>query len=424
MPAGLAPGAVQASLRPINVPRAIMPAHIQAHGGGGNPNAGSPAAVIAELQAGFEAFQARHDQALDQVQTAVDQISARIAAGQMQPGAGADPVPDRPYSTLFANWARRGHGEAELSDANAQGDRARIRAAMTTGSNGDGGYLAPVEWDRRIVKALTSVSPLRQLCTVVTTTIGAYSTVWNGGGWGSGWVGETASRPATSTPALGSIVFNTGEIYANPALSQQLLEDAAFKIEDWLAGEVGEEFAKQEAIAFVSGNGTNKPFGFLSYVGTGTSVHPGGEPGVTNSGAASSLGGGDGLIDLVFALAAPYRAGAAWLMNSATTAAVRKLKDGQGNYLWQPSYIVGSPPTLLGYPVFTDETMPDVAAGALPIAFGNWSRFYVINDRLGTSILRDPYTNKPFVQFYTRKRVGGGILDPKAVRLLKIAANS
>lgn len=169
------------------------------------------------------------------------------------------------------------------------------------------------------------------------------------------------------------------------------------------------------------GNGVNKPRGFMTYLGTGTTVHPGGEPATVPTGNANSITG-DGFIDLVTSVPAPYHANGTFLMSSITLGACRKLKDGQGNYLWQPAYIAGQPQTLLGYPVAIDESLPSVAANNIVAAFGDWRRFYVINDRIGTSVLRDPYTNKPFVNFYTRKRVGGGVLDPKAVSLLRVAA--
>lgn len=378
-----------------------------------------PKTMLAQLASAFETFKSDH---VGQLQSALDEVALLRAAVRSGPGAGrgSDVLPPDPeYTRNFKAWARQGRNEAEIVAANATGERSMIRAAMSVGDNANGGYLAPVEWDRQIRKAQTAVSPLRNLCTVITTTTAGYSTVWNNNQWGSGWVGETASRPQTTTPGLASLVFRPGELYAQPAVTQQLLEDAAFDLEAWLSGEVGDEFAKQEAIAFVGGNGTNKPLGFLSYFGTTTTLHPGGEPGVTMSGSATALTG-DSLISLVYDLAAGYRPGASWLMSSTTASAMRKLKDGQGNYLWQPSYIVGQPPTLLGYPVAIDENMPAVAAGNYPIAFGDWRRFYVINDRLGTSLLRDPYTAKPFVLFYVRKRVGGGILDPNAVRFLKI----
>ncbi|EHP92945.1 phage major capsid protein [Methylorubrum extorquens] len=397
------------------MPRAIVGQRVYAHT--------DPAKVISDLTSAFASFKADHESRMDNVQAAYDDLASRIAAGNLG-GLGSSRAPEDPeYSRTFASYARKGHGEQTLSEANNSGDRARIQAAMSAGSNGDGGYLAPVEWDRNIVKALTVASPLRSLCTVVTTSGPGYSTLWNDGQWGSGWVGETASRPQTTTAQLANVVFKPGEIFAQPAITQQLLDDAAINLEQWLSDEVADTFARQEAIAFVSGDGLNKPQGFLSYIGSGTTLHPGGEPLTTPSGHASQITS-DGLVDLVYALGAPYRTNASWLMNSASIAKVSKLKDGQGNYLWQPSFIAGQPPTLLGRPVYFEESMPDVAAGTLPIAVGDWRRFYVINDRVGVRILRDAYTAKPYVLFYTTKRVGGGVLDPKAVRFLKVGAAS
>lgn len=381
-----------------------------------------PNKIVADLVSAFHDFKDQHNARLSDVQSAYDDMQRRLAALGIQPGSSFASPEDPAYTEAFASYFKSGGGEGELRQANASGERARIQAAMTSGTPSEGGYLAPVEWDRKINKALAVVSPLRSLCTVIETTGPGYSTVWSNGQWGSGWVGETASRPQTTTATLSPITFKPGEIYAQPAITQTLLDDAAINLEQWLATEVSDTFAKQEAIAFVSGNGTNKPYGFLSYIGTGTTIHPGGEPAVTVSGNASAITA-DSLLDLVYSLGAPYRANASWLMNSATIAKVSKLKDGQGNYLWQPSFIAGQPPTLIGKPVYFEESMPDVGAGNLPIAFGDWRRFYVINDRTGVRVLRDPYTAKPYVLFYTTKRVGGGILDPFAVRFLKVAAS-
>jgi HK97 family phage major capsid protein len=386
-----------------------------------------PATVIRELKAAFEDFRSRYDGRLGSFEAALDGFAISAAAGRAGPGTNARPD-DPEYTSTFANWVRGGLNEQALREANAAGERRAINAALSTGSNPDGGYLAPVEWDRQVSRALQPVSPMRRLATIQTTTVRAYSTLWNSGGWGSGWVGETASRPNTATAQLAPLEFAAGEIYANPTITQNLLDDAAFDIDNWLTQEVAEEFSRQESIAFVSGNGVNKPKGFLQYVtggaadAAGSNGHPGGNLGVSVSGAAATVTG-DGLIDVVYALASPYRANGRWLMNSLTAAAVSKLKDGQGNYIWRESFIVGQPATILGYPVEIDETMPDVAAGVIPIAFGDFKRGYVINDRMGVRVLRDPYTSKPYVNFYTTKRVGGGVWDPKAIRLLKIAAS-
>jgi HK97 family phage major capsid protein len=214
-----------------------------------------------------------------------------------------------------------------------------------------------------------------------------------------------------------------GEIYANPAITANLLDDADFDMAAWLALQLADEFAKQEGPAYIAGDGVNKPNGLLTYAtgGTAAALHPGGAIEVINSGAAATVVP-DGLIDFVYKLSAPYRQGASWLMASTTAAAIRKLKDGQDNYLWEPNYTKDGTDTLLGYPVEIDENMPAIAAGAIPIAFGNFKRGYIINDRQGTRILRDPYTNKPYVNFYTTKRVGGGLQDPNAFKLMKISA--
>ncbi|WP_245513052.1 phage major capsid protein [Enterovirga rhinocerotis] len=365
------------------------------------------------------------EQRLRGVEAAVDdqaKLTGALRAGGSGAIASRDAGIDAAYTEGALDYVRRGHIADNFAQANREGHRQQIRAAMTSGSPGDGGYVTPIEWDRQIVQALRVESPLRQLATVVTTGGPGFSTVWSNGEWGSGWVGETAARPQTTTPSLASLQFKSGELYANPAVSQQLLEDADFDFGKWLSDEVSLVFAAQESIAFLSGDGVNKPQGLLTYVGSGTTLHPGGEPGVTVSGHASQITG-DGILTLIYALKAPYRQGATFLMNSATAGAMRKLKDGQGNYLWQPSMILGQPSTLAGYPIAIDESMPDVGAGAYPIAFGNWARAYVIVDRLGTTVLRDPYTAKPFVLFYTRKRVGGGVRDPNAFRVLKVAVS-
>lgn len=381
------------------------------------------AAVIAQLSAAFEDFKKRHDGRDSAVQSALDGMEARIAAlqaGGSVVGAASRPV-DAGYTSIYASWFRNGAGEREIVEANRTGERAQIQAAMSAGANEAGGYLAPVEWDRTIIKALRSVSPMRRLATVIPTTVRGYTSVWNLNQWGSGWVGEAAPRPVTTNTQLASVPYLHGEIYANPAITQQLLDDADFNIEQWLADEVAEEFAAQEGIAFISGNGVNKPQGLLTYTDTEAPIHPGGALTVVPSGAAATLVA-DGLIDFVYKLPAPYRQNARWLMASTTAAVIRKMKDGQDNYLWQPATVAGQPDTLLGFPVEMDENMPAVAANALPIAFGDFKRGYVINDRTGSRVLRDPYTNKPYVNFYTTKRVGGGVRDPKAIILMKVAA--
>jgi HK97 family phage major capsid protein len=207
-----------------------------------------------------------------------------------------------------------------------------------------------------------------------------------------------------------------------------MLDDAAFDVESWLAGEIAEEFARAEGAAFITGNGIGKPKGFLTYTATAEAdgVRAFGSLQYVASGLSAGFGGTspqDKLIDLVQSLKAGYRQGAAFVMNSATLARIRKFKTSDGAFLWQASLVSGQPATLLGYPVVEAEDMPDVAADSLSIAFGNFQQGYVIAERGETSILRDPYSNKPFVNFYAVKRMGGALANSDAIKLMKFAAS-
>lgn len=377
--------------------------------------------VLEEINAGVVQMKSNHEDRLNSMETFLDSVAKNMQLNGIT--AGTIHKDDPEYSAVFASYFKSGSNEDAVREANATGDRKMVNAALTTGTDSDGGYLAPIEWDRRIRLALKTISPIRALSDVQETAVGAYSTLWMTTGFGSGWVGETAARPATTTPQFTPLVFGHGEIYANPACSQRMIDDAAFNMEQWLANEVADEFAKQESIAFLSGDGVNKPYGILLYAtgGTHASQHPAGAIQVDPSGAASSLTV-DGLIDFTYKLPAPYRQNSSWLMNSMTAAAIAKMKDGQGNLIWRESLIVGQPSTLLGRPVELDENMPNILANNTPIIFGDFRSGYLINDRRpGTRVLRDPYTNKPYVHFYTTRRVGGGVQDPKALRILKIA---
>lgn len=386
------------------------------------PRANSdPSTMLANLNAAFGEFKSKQIARIDAIEAAVDgALSASAVASLGVRGALAS---DPNYTEIFSSYLRGGSGEADLRAANAEGYRAQVNAALSSGSAGAGGYLAPTEWDREVRKKLENLSPMRRICNVQVTGVQAFTTVWNNGSWGTGWVGEEAARPETTTPTLYSLEFASGEIYSNAAVTQRLLDDAEIDAEGWLLSEIATEFMRQEGIAFISGNGVNKPFGLLTYVTGGAAAgrHPGGNLTVVNSGNASLLNSPDVLIDFAYSLPAPYRQGASWLMNSTTAATISKMKNSTGDYIWREGLTPGQPATLLGYPVEIDENMPAIAANALPVAFGNFQQGYLINDRMGTRLLRDPYTNKPFVNFYATKRVGGGVLDPNAIRLLRIA---
>lgn len=343
---------------------------------------------------------------VDEVKARLDRVSraaARPALGEVR---GAE------VKGFVDGYLRRG-SEAEVK-------------SITAGVPSEGGYAVPREIDAAIARELTEISPIRRIAQVVQTGSAGYRKLVTTGGTGSGWVSETAGRPETGTPEFSEVAPPSGELYANPAASQAMLDDAAFDLEAWLASEIAMEFARAEGAAFVSGSGVDRPRGFLSaptsssadgvrafgalqYVGSGSSAGLGDEVDLT-------------LIDLVHSLKAGHRQGASWVMNSATLAQIRKLKTADGAFLWQPAMAEGQPDRLLGYPVVEAEDMPDVNAGAFPIAFGNFRAGYLIAERRATTILRDPFTNKPFVHFYATKRVGGDVLDSSAIKLLKIEA--
>ena len=404
------------------VPRGIMGVYAEA------PSNAEVKALVEGLQTAFAQFKAEHtkqleevkagrsgaDQeaklqqingALDALQKEVEDAHTKIAAGQMG-GTGAG-LRDKEYTESFNAHMRKGD----------------VQAALNKGVAEEGGYLTPVEWDRTITDKLRDESPMRQLARVQPTSKAGWSKLFNMGGTASGWVGETDARPETATPVLASLGFGHGEIYAQPAATQQLLDDSEINIEAWLAEEVQAEFAEQEGAAFISGDGVKKPAGILTYVtgGANAAKHPFGAIKAVNSGAAADISS-DAALDLIYGLPKKYRQNAQFLTNNLTIAKLRKLKDGDGNYLWQPSAQAGQPATFHGYGLAEDENMPDVAANSLPMLFGDFKRGYLIIDRMGVRVLRDPYTKKPYVLFYTTKRVGGGVQNPECLRALKVAA--
>ncbi len=296
--------------------------------------------------------------------------------------------------------------------------------SLSAGVATDGGVAVPREIDAAIDITLKAASPIRAVANVVSIGSVNYRKLIAVGGVASGWVAEAAARPETATETFVEIAPPMGELYANPAASQTMLDDAMFDVETWLAGEIGNEFARAEGIAFVSGSGVARPKGFLTYPVTSAedAVRPFGTLQYVPSGAAGafvSSAGADKIVDLVHALRAPYRQGATFVMNASTLARVRKLKDNNGQYLWTSSLGAGLPATLLGYPVIEAEAMPDVAVDSLSIAFGNFQAGYLIAERSSTSILRDPYSNKPYVYFYATRRVGGAVVNSEAIKLMK-----
>lgn len=354
---------------------------------------------------------ARIDTALDEQKRALDALLVKRARPDLGRGA-AQPSAVR---QAFDAYVRRGD-EAAL--------RSTELKAMSAGSDADGGYLVPDELDSEIGRRLSELSPIRSIATVRQVSGAVLKKPFALGGMATGWVGETDARPQTNTPQLTELQFPTMELYAMPAATASLIEDSAVDIEGWIASEVEAAFAEQEGAAFVTGDGVNKPRGFLDYPSVADDAWSWGNLGFVATGAAGTFGAdpSDRLVELIYALKAGHRQNGRFVMNRKTQAQIRKFKDADGNYLWMPPAGAGQAATLMGFPVVEAEDMPDVAANALALAFGDFRRGYLVVDRTGVRILRDPYSAKPYVLFYTTKRVGGGVQNFEAIKLLKFAA--
>ena len=349
---------------------------------------------------------------VEDVKGRLDKVS-RAAARPMLDAGTAQPVPGSVQVKSFVDGYLRQGRENELK-------------SLSTGSPTDGGYAVPREIDEMIATRLVKISPIRSVATVVQVGTSGFRRLITTGGTASGWVSETGARTESASPKMMEIAPPFGELYANPSATQTMLDDAAFDVEAWLSREIATEFSRAEGAAFVNGSGLNQPKGFLQQL-TATA-----NDATRSFGTLQFIGSGNAtgfdtapdlkLIDLIFAMKPGLRQGAVWLMNSATLAAVRKIKTTDGAFVWQPGLTQGQPDRLLGYPVLETEDMPDVAAGNFPIAFGNFQAGYLIAERRATTILRDPYTNKPYVQFYATRRVGGQVVDSDAIKLLKITA--
>ncbi|MDM2774981.1 phage major capsid protein [Citrobacter sp. Cpo126] len=391
--------------------------------------------VAQELQAKFDDFRAKNDKRIDALESEkgklageVDTLNVKLTelenlksdletelvslkrpGGPQQHSKAATE-----HKTAFMQFMRKGDDD---------GLRELERKALQVGTDEDGGYAIPEELDRNILTLLKDEVVMRQESTVITVGGSEYKKLVSEGGTASGWVGETDARPATDASKLKMIEPFMGEIYGNPQATQKMLDDVFFNAEDWINSELATEFAEKEEIAFTTGDGTKKPKGFLAYASSldddkarafGTLQH-------ILSGSAAAVTA-DAIIKLVYTLRKSHRSGARFMMNNNTLFAIRILKDSEGNYLWRPGLEVNQPSTLVGYGIAENEQMPDIAADAKAIAFGNFKRGYTIVDRIGTRILRDPYTNKPYVGFYTTKRTGGMLTDSQSIKLMQIGA--
>lgn len=409
----------------------------------------NPNEILAELQTAFSAFKQTHDEKLagiqarfddvvtrekfdrinddlGRLQSDMDAVNAQILAGRIGsdgPGDGLTEA-ERTYKAQFLEWVRTGEGERDIKAALRAGG---IRAAYEVGDNEKGGYTAPIEWDRTITDKRVEISPMRRYASVQTVTGQGFTKLYNLRGTAASWVGEKAARPETATSDLAEYAFSFGEIYAQPGATERILEDSEINLVEWLASEVNTEFARSEGLAFVDGDGVNKPKGILRYTAALEGAldpslrHPLGPVASVITGHASQLTR-NGLIDLIYDLPEDRSQGAALYANRKTHAVIRQMEDGDGRLLWQPSFAAGEPPTVLGAPIRELSGLPDIAGGAIPVLYGNMANAYRIFDRVGMSMLRDPYTNKPFVMFYLRKRVGGGLWNPEWMRYHTVSA--
>ena len=394
-----------------------------------------------ELRATFEQFKAANDERLaaierrrpdplleekvERINAAVETHNRRfdeLSLKQARPalevrGRVPQDAASREHKSAFDLYVRSGEVGAL---------RALETKAMSVGSNPDGGYLVPPELENAIGERLNNISPIRSLASVRVISSTLYKKPFMVTGPATGWVGETDPRTQTAGATLDALSFPAMELFAQPAATQTLLEDSAINLDEWLAGEIDQVFAEQEGTAFVTGDGVNKPKGFLAATTVANGSWTWGNIGYIATGVAGGFPASnpsDVLVDLIYALRAGYRQNAWFVMNRKTQSMVRKFKDTTGNYLWQPPAAPGTTASLIGFPLADSEDMPDIATGALSIAFGDFKRGYLIVDRQGVRVLRDPYSAKPYVLFYTTKRVGGGVQDFDAIKLLKFSVS-
>ena len=393
--------------------------------------------AFAELRAAFEAYRdandrrlgeieqrssadvlldeklARIDQSLDENLRRIDRLGLAARRPAID-GAAQGRIDPHGRKAAFEAYMRRGETGPGLE-----------AKALSAGSGPDGGFVAPAELESAILQRLANISPMRQLATVRTVSAGSYKVAHSTAGPSAGWVGETAARPETASQPLVELTFPTMELYAMPAATQTLLDDAIVDVDRWVAEEVETVFAEQESAAFITGNGASQPRGVANVPFVADASWSWGNIGVLNTGVSggfATVSPSDILVDLIYALRTGYRQNAAFLMSRRTQSQIRKFKDSTGAYLWQPPASLGQPATLMNFPVAEAEAMPNIAANSVSVLFGDFRRGYLIVDRAGMRILRDPYSAKPYVLFYATKRVGGGVQDFAAIKGLRFAA--
>lgn len=379
-----------------------------------------PAADVTTAMAGFlkefNTFQGDVKSALQQQEERLTMLNAKTMS-YGRPALSAQAEVDVPHKKAFGAYLRTGDDDG-LRGLTLEGK------ALSSAVAADGGYLLDPQTADTIRSMLVSTSSLRAIANVAQIDATSFDVVIDRSEVGSGWATEAAAQAETSTPTIERISIKLHELSAMPKASQRLLDDSAFDVEGWLAGKIATRFIRAEAAAFINGDGVDKPKGFLLPGKVTNASWTWGSLGYVPSGAAADFpttNAVDCIVNLVYALGADYRANATFVMNSKTAGAVRKMKDADGRFLWSDGLAAAEPARLMGYPVLICEDMPDIAANAYAIAFGDFNAGYTIAERPDLRILRDPFSAKPNVLFYASKRVGGDVTDFAAIKLLKFA---
>ena len=375
----------------------------------------APAAPAAEIKAALEALGKTTQDGMQTLSDRMDKLETKQNRPRFGGGSHDDETKLAAERKALATFARTGN-DAEFK-------------TLQAGSQPDGGYMVHSALSTQMTKRIFDQSPMRRLCRIETIGAGdAFEEPVDVDEAGATWVGENSARPATTTAQLKLRRTPVEEIYSLQPVTQRLLDDADWDVGAWIEGKVADKFARTEGVAFNSGNGIAKPRGFMTYdVDTAVDItRDWTKLQYVVSGSASAIadvdGGANGIKDLYWALRAQHRANATWVMASATANALDKLKDNNKDYIWRPGMTAGAPPSRLGRPVQFDENMPAISSNTFPVAFGDWKAGYIIVDKPGIKWLRDPFTSKPNVLFYAYMRVGGGVANFDAIKLLKISS--
>ncbi|WP_071674865.1 phage major capsid protein [Nioella nitratireducens] len=387
---------------------------------GGAPVPQAPDAT-AEVKSALAGFLNEFSQFQDDMTTKIAKQEERISMlntktmTHLRPALSTAVDEGAPHKKAIGTYLRTGDDDG-LRGLELEGK------ALNTAVNAEGGFLVDPQTAEQIQGVLRSSSSLRAIANVVNVEASSFDVLVDHTDVGAGWATETAAATETDTPQIERISIPLHELSALPKASQRLLDDTAFDIEGWLAGRIADKFSRAEAMAFISGDGVDKPTGFLTHTTVADASWSWGNIGYVVTGTAGDFDAvtpADAIVDLVYSLGARYRAGAAFVMNSKTAGAVRKMKDADGRFLWSDGLAAGEPARLMGYPVLIAEDMPDIAADAMAIAFGDFNAGYTIAERPDLRVLRDPFSAKPHVLFYATKRVGGDVSDFSAIKLLK-----